>query len=1528
MITIKTKRPVTKVNWRTRKLVLSGVVLVLALSLGTGVALLQPQPKVAVTPAPTMVPVIPTTVLDAKSHDAVPVLVGAPAAAVKSTETLAVGDSSGDVLAAAILEKAGVRAGVCELPRVGGGILAAAMARAGIAQVHGLAPDVKAADAARKPSVDCGVLGSQVVIETGLPRAIPLGDWVADLLVVADATDGNLKDLPSAEIRRVLAPYRGTAVVGQPAGMGGLSHAGLSTWAKEVDAGAKVTEDATGLWAVIRMPALVGGDDWTHHMHGADGDLVSNDKVFGTAPFELQWTNKPHIAGNWDVHVISAGRMFSAQSSVFQHPDLPYELVARSAYNGQVLWRRPIAQDFGEAASLVIATPEKLYLKDKNKVLVLDPETGKELNQIVAYKDETQQCLLLLLSDGVLLTLTGPVQRYGGEAQDFNASPAKLKAQDETNELYEGRELIAWDAANGKELWRFQDEKIDPSKLVVNAGHIYFYAQRTYAACLNLRTGTQSWKTDAPIAEPRGPGMGFNGGHATVKMLSLQRNGAIATKDVYFINYLPHRHCQAFAAADGHILWDKMRGPSGDDPKKTNDFVGWHTFYTPVVLGTTIYERENYQKPSDMTELLSGNSITSGAHVKLSGCGRFTAVSSGLLIGQNGEVCDINTHKNILDCNAKSTCGSAQFVADGLLFKMGASCGGCTEWRGFFTSRSVPKHDVRTGERRETGTAGESAYAVSDPSDWTTYRGDDTRKGSSTATIVATAAIRWTFTPHFRPFGLGAGGEYLMPDVNPTQPIAVGERIWVGTAEGAVVCLDRKTGGEVWRHWTAGRIWTSPTWWQGRIYVGSCDGWVYCLDAATGALAWRYRVAPEERRVMILGRMSSAWPIMGNVVVQDGTAYALGGLVGQLGGSELCALDAKTGAVRWDKHFGISASGQLAWYEGHLWWHVGDLGLFIVDPATGEVRPAVSGLWINWAASRGQDIGILPGGWVVFGGRQFNLPPGAREQWSTVCGFLRADADGPPKDAKGAVQVAMTRLDKAHSFDAMPVWDAKEVLLFGKPAGYQGGASTMASTPLRPVFCRNLGVALTAEADARFTDSTKPGGQAYKPEWSSNYVPPADQMRNALPDGFGNGEWNHMNAVLGANAVVLFYNTTVFAVSRTDGKELWRVNLPSSALPNGMSLTRAGDVLVSLIDGRVVCIGAPPLIEALHDDCGIEIKNQQELDKPSAALAPALIKLLNHPNEMVVLQSAEALQRINQAASTSDDLLAKTLGLPETLDALAKGFKSAQPAVRSECLSLLETALRSAPNKTAAQQFAPLLSQLLEHDDNQAVRVKAFAVLAAIDPENETLARNLNLMCSTSKTGVIPQWLALGPIPISGADAQGHGLDVEQIPGQAALAPASGERVTIGERSFKWKMVNGDENGIIDGAATLGAAENVAMYLITYVNAAHGLTGLRLSWGSDDSAVVYVNGQEVSRYIGGRPYAPDQNVAENVTLQKGANTIMMKILNGSGGYGGCMRILDADKKPCVGLPVIPVRIGRKADTKLDVTPPSELLPKH
>ena len=216
-----------------------------------------------------------------------------------------------DSLARTVLAKAGVRATVCEMPRAGDGTLAAALARHGVPVVHALAPDAKAEEAARKPATAAGLLGTKVVIETGTPAALPLGDWVADLYLVADASDASLKALSAKEAGRVLSPYRGVALVGNPAGpAGGLTKAALAEWAKGIGGTATISDDTGGLWAMVKMPPLAGGDDWTHYAHATGQNRHSKDDAL-KYPYLLQWTGKPYYDGKFDMVVAAGGRLFA-----------------------------------------------------------------------------------------------------------------------------------------------------------------------------------------------------------------------------------------------------------------------------------------------------------------------------------------------------------------------------------------------------------------------------------------------------------------------------------------------------------------------------------------------------------------------------------------------------------------------------------------------------------------------------------------------------------------------------------------------------------------------------------------------------------------------------------------------------------------------------------------------------------------------------------------------------------------------------------------------------------------------------------------------------------------------------------------------------------------------------------------------------------------------------------------------------------------------------------------------------------------
>ena len=560
-------------------------------------------------------------------------------------------------------------------------------------------------------------------------------------------------------------------------------------------------------------------------------------------------------------------------------------------------------------------------------------------------------------------------------------------------------------------------------------------------------------------------------------------------------------------------------------------------------------------------------------------------------MAQGGAVYDSENGQQYARNFTKNECGQGGgVIADGVMIRMSHTCV-CAEWNGYAATRSVTPRVEQSSPRLERGPAALPAAVKLESGDWSTYRANPQRSASSSAVVAAKAAIRWTYLPPRsgrRPVGDGNWGEYD-PDGNATQALGVGDRIWFGTAEGALVCLDRQTGEQRWCYRTTGRIMSAPTWYDGRLYAGSGDGWVYCLDAANGALIWRYRVTPSQRRLMVEGYLGSAWPVLANVLVHDDTAFVSAGLMSELGGSVFFALNARTGEPRWEKRnpcpqdtaskdlpYLPAANGQMALYGDRIWFKSSIYGPLVYDPASDEMKQAVDiartinemtvrqgnpnhAAWSTWGPSRGQDIGILPGGWVAMGGRQFFQPIASVNQPRNQAMFLNATAAEACKDAKGFPTCLVVARDDRRT--DIPAWDANEaVVYFGDKSRFQ--------------LCRDFSKALTADAAAMVFD---PKTSMY---WNNGVrrsitlsLPP-EQCRPVLPDDLQKAYGYEISSpVLAGNAVVYIINSQVCAVQRSDRKLLWDVELPAQPLPGGLSLTRSGDVLVPLVDGRIACIG-------------------------------------------------------------------------------------------------------------------------------------------------------------------------------------------------------------------------------------------------------------------------------------------------------------------------------------------------------------------
>jgi outer membrane protein assembly factor BamB len=72
-----------------------------------------------------------------------------------------------------------------------------------------------------------------------------------------------------------------------------------------------------------------------------------------------------------------------------------------------------------------------------------------------------------------------------------------------------------------------------------------------------------------------------------------------------------------------------------------------------------------------------------------------------------------------------------------------------------------------------------------------------------------------------------------------SSPAVVDGKVYFGSNDKNVYCLDAYTGEEIWRFPTGFYVRASQAVWNGKVYTGADDGYFHCLDAETGEELWR-----------------------------------------------------------------------------------------------------------------------------------------------------------------------------------------------------------------------------------------------------------------------------------------------------------------------------------------------------------------------------------------------------------------------------------------------------------------------------------------------------------------------------------------------------------------------------------------------------------------------------------------------------------------------------------------------------------------
>lgn len=153
----------------------------------------------------------------------------------------------------------------------------------------------------------------------------------------------------------------------------------------------------------------------------------------------------------------------------------------------------------------------------------------------------------------------------------------------------------------------------------------------------------------------------------------------------------------------------------------------------------------------------------------------------------------------------------------------------------------------------------------------------------------------------------------------------------------------------------------------------------------------------------------------------------------------------------------------------------------------------------------------------------------------------------------------------------------------------------------------------------------------------------------------------------------------------------------------------------------------------------------------------------------------------------------------------------------------------------------------------------------------------------------IGKWRFIGPFPNPReSDILRYGLDTVYPPEEEDNQDAVYEGVD--GQKVSWKTIVTPENGYVSLWDKVNPYEFVICYAQTYIYSPEEQT-LPMFIGSDDGSKVFLNGQELYRFLDVRIAAPDQDQID-LPLKKGWNRLLLKLENNFGGYAFYARLID------------------------------------
>jgi outer membrane protein assembly factor BamB len=776
--------------------------------------------------------------------------------------------------------------------------------------VHGLDGNPDNVTASREALDEAGV-ADRAWIDHLSGNRLPYADGVVNFLI----DENTRRRVSGEEIARVLTPG-GVVMRRLPSG------AQFSTL--------PLQELPSGLadWTMFVKPRSDALDEWTHHLHDASCNAVAEDSVVGP-PTRMQWIEEPvwsnhhKTVANVDAMVSSNGRLFyiceesPPSISPVAMPD-QWNLVARDAFNGILLWRIPI-EDWGWKAwsgmamarnnqpthigRRLVSVGDRVYvtLGYNAPVTELDAATGEVLR---VFEGTESTDAILCQNERLILSINKEPQSPDPDTVEF-LRPAVRKS------------VAVIDIPSGRMLWKTGDyeglrsktgtmDRINHLTMAVGDERIYFLANQNELACLDLKTGDTTWSVPRPEVEEY-PMRYFL--RVTDRCTLVYYDGLIFFSQPDPRAAYGHKkvraHIYAFDAETGANVWETDIAEWGwaepPDVFFIKDQLWVHDLDTFSLLALDPRTGEEQQR------FTTQEALDRGHHHR---CYRNRSAENYVMTSHRGlEFFDLETGEDSLNPFVRGACQFGYVPCNGLVYATPHPCDCFIDSKlngvlALAPKRVAPTHHAEPFEttRFIRGPAFTEKAVVSrerrepSSSDWLTHRHDPARSGSTSTVVPKTLSQQWSAQVQGKPTGCVVGeGVVLVASIDTHR----------------VHAFDQTTGEPAWTVTLGGPMDSPPTIHDGTALCGCLDGWVYCLRLSDGEQIWRFRAAPEERRIVAYGRLESAWPVHGGILVQDDKAYFTAGRSSCLdGGIYAYCLDLNTCEVIEEKC--LSEAGESA----------------------------------------------------------------------------------------------------------------------------------------------------------------------------------------------------------------------------------------------------------------------------------------------------------------------------------------------------------------------------------------------------------------------------------------------------------------------------------------------------------------------------------------------------------------------------------------------------------------------------------------